>query len=121
MNALIKHATVRRNIVVQLICVHRDARHPDYNVDLRRLEEPTDAPTIPNGLVNLLKGEEDNDAPFLGVDKAATPAQRSSTRNDLEKRLQRARPLIFMAQRDSDANKNVEANQVGAVANFSEL
>ena len=35
LNALIKQATVRRNVVVQLIKMHRDAHHPDYNVDLR--------------------------------------------------------------------------------------
>jgi len=30
LNKLIKQATVRRNVVVQLIRMHRDAGHPDY-------------------------------------------------------------------------------------------
>ena len=30
LNRLIRQATVRRNIVVQLIRMHRDAGHPDY-------------------------------------------------------------------------------------------
>ena len=34
LNALIKQAFVRRNIVVELIKMHRDANHPDYNVNL---------------------------------------------------------------------------------------
>ena len=32
-NKLLRQATVRRNIVVQLIRMHRDANHPDYQRD----------------------------------------------------------------------------------------
>ena len=35
LNKLLRHATVRRNIVVQLIRMQRDARHPDFrNVNM---------------------------------------------------------------------------------------
>ena len=60
LNALIKQATVRRNIVVQLIRMHHDANHPDYKLDMACVERqakkltPTDEPTIPNGLMDLL-------------------------------------------------------------------
>ena len=49
LNSLLKQATVRRNIVVQLITMHGDARHPDYDVDVSavasraQLLAPTDA------------------------------------------------------------------------------
>ena len=127
LNALIKQATVRRNIVVQLIRMHRDAKHPDYKVDLRSVEErakelaPTDEPTIPNGLTEILASEEEEDIPFLGTDKAATPAERIYDPEGLEKELDRARPLLLMPQRDSDATKDVEASRINAFANFSEL
>ena len=51
---LLRQATVRRNVVVQLIRMHRDAGHPDYvNVDMRRVNRqseqlaPTDDATRP--------------------------------------------------------------------------
>ena len=54
-SSLLKQATVRRNVVVQLIRMFRDAGHPDYqNVDMRGVAErakrlaPTDDATIPN-------------------------------------------------------------------------
>ena len=55
LNALIKQATVRRNIVVQLIRMHRDANHPDYKVDLacvERLRNQAWGPRVGNA--NLL-------------------------------------------------------------------
>ena len=67
LNALIKQATVRRNIVVQLIRMHRDANHPDYKVDMACVEKqaktlaPTDEPTIPNGLLDVLDPDESED------------------------------------------------------------
>ena len=30
LNKLLKQATIRRNIVIQLVRMHRDANHPDY-------------------------------------------------------------------------------------------
>ena len=127
LNALIKQATIRRNIVVQLIRMHRDARHPDYNVDMSAVEEeskklaPTDEATIPNGLAEVLNYQESEDIPFLGVDKVATPAERISTQSHLAEQMDRARPLLLMAQRDSDAMKEVEASRINAFANFSDF
>ena len=70
LNALIKQATVRRNIVVELIKMHRDAKHPDYNLELRKVEErakqlaPTDEPAIPNGLAEFFTTEEGEEVPL---------------------------------------------------------
>ena len=57
LNKVLKQATVRREIVVQLIRMKRDAGHPDYQkvnmADVqRRARElaPTDAPTVPSGV-----------------------------------------------------------------------
>ncbi len=102
LNALIKQATVRRNIVVQLIRMHRDAKHPDYDVDMKVVQEqslnlaPTDEATIPNGLAEILNSEESEDVPFLGVDKAATPAERTTTQASLVQEMDRSRPLLLM-------------------------
>ena len=39
LNRLLRQATVRRNIVVQLIRMRRDAGHPDYvGVDMQRVQ-----------------------------------------------------------------------------------
>ena len=127
LNALLKQATVRRHIVVQLISMHRDAGHPDYNVDMKEVKAraqkiaTTDEPTIPSGLRDFLDPEDGMDVPFLGVDKAATPAERNYNIFGLQKELDRARPLLLMTQRDSDACKDVSASRIGAFANFSEL
>ena len=75
---------VRRNIVVQLIRMRRDAGHPDYvGVDMQRVKSraqqlaSTDEPTIPSGLVQFLEGDDEIAGElFSGVDKAATPAER---------------------------------------------
>ncbi len=128
LNRLLRQATVRRNVVVQLIRMRRDAGHPDYaSLDMRQVElrarelTTTDDPAIPNGLADFLEGAEDDGAPFLGVDKAATPAERTHTEADLARDLERARPQTLTAQRDSDANKEVEHSRVGAFGQFSQL
>ena len=66
LNRLPRQATVRRNIVVQLIRMRRDARHPDYvGVDMQgvqsraKLLATTDEPTVPSGPVQFLEGEDD--------------------------------------------------------------
>ena len=62
LNRLIRQATVRRNIVVQLIRMHRDAGHPDYvGLDMRGVERraqtlaSSDEPSIPNELAELFE------------------------------------------------------------------
>ena len=128
LSKLLRQATVRRNIVVQLIRMQRDAGHPDFQkVDMRNVASrakelaPSDDATIPNGIAHFFDGEEDEDVPFLGVDKPATPAERTRNAADLEKDLQRARPLVLAAQRDSDVNKDIENSRVNAFAEFSQL
>jgi len=127
LNKCIKEATVRRNVVVQLIRMHRDAGHPDYqrcnmaDVALKARElADTDEPTIPAGLADIL--EEDSDDPVeLGVDKAATPAERIWNIEDLCKHMERARPTLMLSQRDSDANKEIEASRCSAFSKFPRL
>ena len=126
-NKLLRQATVQRKIVIQLIRMHRDANHPDYQrdsleeIELRARElAPTDEPTIPAGIMDILE-TDGNDEPFLGVDKAATPAERITSVDSLERDLERARPMILLPQRDSDANKDVEGARSNAFSNFSDL
>ena len=127
LNKCLKQATVRRNVAVQLIRMHRDANHPDYqrqslrDIDLRARElAPTDEPAIPMGLLEILEERGEEEA-FLGVDKAATPAERIFTEENLEREMERARPQILVVQRDSDASKDVEASRTNAFAQFSTL
>ena len=84
---------------------------------------PTDEPTIPNGVAEFLMESEGGEEgePFLGVDKAATPAERCWSQVDLQKELDRARPQLLVPQRDSDAQKDVSGSRVGALAQFSNL
>ena len=82
LNKLLRQATVRRNVVEQLIRMRKDSGHPDYeNVDMqevrRRSRElaTTDEPEILRGLVEFLNAEDEVAEEFFsGVDKAATPA-----------------------------------------------
>ena len=39
LNGLLRPATVRRKVVVQMIRMHRDSRHPDYNIDMTVVAE----------------------------------------------------------------------------------
>ena len=114
LHKLLRQATVRRNIVVQLIRMQRDAKHPDFLkvkmddvADRAKFLAPTDDPTIPNGLAEFFTAPED-DTPFIGVDKAATPAERIWSQEELQKDMLRQRPQFLIAQRDSDACKDVE-------------
>ena len=66
LNKHMKQATVRRDVVVQLIKMHKDAGHPDYKcVDMeevkRRAEEltPSKDAAIPIGLLDVLEMDED--------------------------------------------------------------
>ena len=128
-NKLLRQCTIRRNIVVQLIRMRRDAGHPDYvGVDMTRVATraqhlaSTDAPTIPSGLVELLEADEEVAAElFSGVDKAATPAERLHSPAELLRDMERARPQSLVAQRDSDANRDVASSRDNALSQFSTL
>jgi hypothetical protein len=126
-NKLLRQATVRRNIVVQLIRMHRDGNHPDYQRDSMEAMEirarelaATDDPTIPVGILDILEGRGDEE-PFVGVDKAATPAEQVNSLENLQRELERARPQVLLAQRDSGANRDVEGSRANAFSNFSDL
>ena len=127
LNKHIKQATVRRDVVVQLIRMHRDAGHPDYQgIDMKRVEQrsrelaPTTDPTIPSGLLDVLDTDSDEALDDV-VDKAATPAVRIWNEADLQLEMERARPQLLLTQRDSDAQKNVEASRSNALSTISEI
>ena len=97
-NALLKQATVRRNIVVQYIRMQKDSCHPDYtNADMKAVTKQatllaaTDAPTIPNGLVDLLE-DEGEEKPFIATEKVATLAERVHSQQQLSRKLENAMP-----------------------------
>ena len=132
LNKLLKQATIRRDIVVQLIRMHRDGGHPDYQrgtmeeVELKALQLAADVaggmePAVPDGIVGMVDGEENAEEPFLGVDKPATPAERIFSESNLEREMRRTRPQILVPQRDSDANKDVEGSRMDAFSGFSDL
>ena len=96
-------------MVVQLIRMHQQAGHEDYrhlNMDAvqerARLLADTDEAAIPNGLAEVLEEDAGEDE-TLGVDKAATPAERLRSEADVTKNMNRARPSYMVPQRDSDA------------------
>ena len=104
LNNLLRQATVRRNVVEQLIRMRKEAGHLDYQlVDMhevkRRSRElaTSDEPAIPSGLVEFLNAEDEVAEEFFsGVDKAATPAERAYTVADLQRNLDRARPQTLV-------------------------
>ncbi|MDA8609400.1 hypothetical protein N9L19_00635 [bacterium] len=66
LNKLLRQATVRRNVVEQLLRMRKDAGHPDYqNVDTKEVQRrtrqlaTTDEPEIPSGLVEFLNAEDE--------------------------------------------------------------
>ena len=67
----------------------------------------SDEPKIPPDILGILNNDDEN-ALYEGVDKAATPAERLQSTAALQRDLERQRPLCLMAQRDSDANKEVK-------------
>lgn len=58
---------------------------------------------------------------YAGVDKAATPAERPSSTAALRRDLDRARPLYLLAQRDSDANKDIHTSRSHAWDQITEM
>ena len=128
MNKHLKHITVRRPVVVQLIRMFRDAGHPDYqHVDVEQVQKRanklahTDEASIPLGLTELVGEDRSSEEENLEVDKAATPAERIRTVSSLVESLDRIRPSILVSQRDSDGNKEIEASRVSAFSRFSML
>ena len=104
LNKLLRQATVRRNVVEQLIRMRKDAGHPDYqHVNMEEVHRrtrqlaTTDEPEIPSGLVEFLNAEDEIAEEFFsGVDKAATPAERAYTTSDLHRNLDRTRPQTLV-------------------------
>ena len=77
---------------------------------------------IPSGLVALLQDPFDHtEKSFSGVDKAATPAERVFSHDDLRRELDRLRPQTLVAQRDSDVNRAVAESRDSALEQFSIL
>lgn len=88
----------------------------------RRNAQATDKPTVPPEIVPLLDDEnEEGEGVYEGVDKAATPAERPTSEEALARDMDRARPLHLMAQRDSDAQKDVVASRKHAWSQVSIL
>jgi hypothetical protein len=96
----IKEVTVRRNVVVQLIRLFKDAEHPDCAkpdmaaVELRSKKlADSHEPSIPNGLAEILASDDeksDDGAP----DKAATPAERIRSKLEFQSHMDRTRSQI---------------------------
>ena len=128
LNKCIREATIRRPIVLRLIQMHREKGHPDYQKQTmedvrRRVQElaGTDEPAIPNGLVEALESDNEENALDDPVDKAAAPAVRIWDEQELHAEMDRSRPLILVSQRDSDSQKNVEESRAHALSNVSQL
>ena len=131
LNKCIKEATVRRNVVVQLIRMHRDSGHPQYQrlnmADVERRaklltpdDDTGDVQIIPQCIIKLLNGDDNaNDA--VEVDKAATPAERSWSQGDLTKLMNRSRPQLLLPQRDSDSQKEVNPSRLAAFGKLAQL
>ena len=67
LNKIIKEATVRRNVVVQLIRMHKDSGHPDYQrlcmqtVHAKAAElADTDEASIPKGLAEFFNNDDED-------------------------------------------------------------
>ena len=108
---------MRYDVMVRLIQMHKDAGEKDYlavnmeTVTLKAQElNPSNEPKIPDSLYDFLDFSEDERLDD-STDKAATPAERIFNTEDLRKEMERARPLTLVSQRDSDAQKNVEASR----------
>ena len=81
---------------------------------------PSEEPTIPSDLYDLLEGEEAAGL-FEGVDKAANPAERIATVHHLSKDLDRVRPLLVHMNRDADAQKEIDASRRSAMSTVSQM
>ena len=80
-NRLLKEATVRRHIVIELIRMRRQMGHPDYGkVDMRSVIKkakeltPSNEPTIPSGLVEILEAPDTTtEKPFQALTRLTHP------------------------------------------------
>ena len=127
LNNLLREATVRYDVVVRLIQMHKDAGHSDYtHLDMPRVRElarslnSTDEPQIPSEIAELLDNSEDEQLEDT-TDKAATPAERVYHEANLQRELARSRPMVLLSQRDSDAQKNVAASRENALSTVTTL
>jgi hypothetical protein len=128
LNKHIREVTVRRDIVVRLIQMHRDAGDERYmQCDMHEVKAKaceladTDEPTIPNGLAQILDEDLGEEFADMEMDKAATPAERLLSYAALERNMSRARPQILLPERDSDAKKDVCASRSSAFSDVSTL
>ena len=97
--------------MLRLIQMHKDAGEADFvSVDMNA----TNDPRVPIQFVDMLNATDDANLDDA-TDKAATSAERIHSSENLEKELQRTRPLTLLVQRDSDAQKNVAASRVNAL------
>ena len=134
LNRLLRQAAIRRDVVLQYIQKKKDSGHTDFrrvNMESVRRQvarmtrgagpdEPIIPPDIQPSELEQALGEGRGDE-FIGTDKAATPADRAFSEAELERNMSRARPQIILAQKDSDANKNIEASRNNALEQYSEL
>ena len=84
----------------------------------------TDQPTIPKEIITLLEELSDAEEEVrhsAQQDKAAIPAERLWTHNQLERDMSVIRPNLLFPQRDSDVGKSVEASRTNAFAQHAEL
>ena len=127
LNKYVRQATVRYDVMVRLIAMHKAAREPDYvNLDMNqvaanaRLLNPSNEPQVPSGLQHVLDPSDDEKLDDA-TDKAATPAERLVSEESLLREMDRARPLTLVVQRESDAQKNVEASRSHALGTVTEM
>ena len=131
LNKILKQATIRRNVVIQLICMLKDSGDDDYRhlnmqevTSRANLLADTDQPTIPKEIITLLEELSDAEEEVrhsAQQDKAAIPAERLWTHNQLERDMSVIRPNLLFPQRDSDVGKSVEASRTNAFAQHAEL
>ena len=127
LNRLLREATVRYDVMVRLIQMHKDAGHSDYQAtdmgrvrDKARVLNPTAEPSIPAEIAEMLDADEMERLDDT-TDKAATPAERTFHEANLVREMARSRPMIVVAQRDSDAQKDVAASRVHALSTVTSL
>ena len=127
LNRYIKQATVRYSIMVRLIAMHHAAGEADYRyVNMKNVEErakvlnPTDEAIVPDCLRHALDESEDEKLDDA-TDKAATPAERLTSHECLQREMDRARPLTLVPQRDSDSQKEVEESRSTALATVTSM
>ena len=92
-----------------------------------------DEPVFPVGVKDILEttgsdasgsdeSERDHQEKNDGTtDKAATPAERIRSVEELSRNMQRLRPQLLLAQGDSDANRNIQESRSNALASLSSL